>query len=133
MRRRRGSLLIELSATIVVLATASTLLVSYLQAVAAQKRQLEQYTVAHQAAANLLERELERPYAELANQPSLELWPEAQALLFEVRAESAVTDIAAQDGQPAGKQVAITVSWGKEPGHAARLIGWRFSSAEDTE
>ncbi|HTN75365.1 MAG TPA: hypothetical protein VL096_08965 [Pirellulaceae bacterium] len=133
MRPRRGSLLIEASVSIAVLAGAGVLLTQFLQAVAAQQRQLEQQSLAQQTAANLLEAELHRPVAELVSKPELAIAPEVQSVLWEGHAELVVMDQPAAVEQPAGKQLRVTVSWGPTAQReSVHLVGWRFPVTGET-
>jgi hypothetical protein len=129
LKPRRGYLLVDALAAIALLAAGAMLMANLLQAVALQQRKLEQQTAATQLAANLLERELARPWAEVESRASVEIDVDASRLLHQATAEIEVAAVAEED-TPAGKRVAVVVKWGQAGTageRSVRLSGWKFT------
>ena len=135
MSNRRGSLLVELGAALTLVAIASLLLLQLLQAVARQKRAMQQHAVATQALANALEAQLARPFDEFKPQEQLTLPAEVKALLFDAQARLDVEEIAAEDAVPPAKQLVVFMTWTSSSGLAetSRLVAWRYETQEGSE
>jgi hypothetical protein len=123
-------LLIDALAAIALLAAGALLLANLLAAVAQQKRELEQRTAATQFAANLLERELAKPWDEVKSQPQIEIDDEIARLLPKAEAAIGIDTTPSEKDLPEGKKIVVSVMWGKKEAvtaRSARLIGWKFA------
>jgi len=133
MQPRRGYLLIDALAAIALLAAGALLLANLLSAIALQKRELEQRTAATQLAANLLEQELTKPWSDVKSEPQIKLGEDLARLLPNGEAAIAVDATPAEKDVPEGKQVVVSVTWGKKNAVSARsvrLAGWKFARQE---
>lgn len=134
MPKKRGSLLIELSASLALLGIAALMLVKMFSTIAVQKRLLQQQTHASQTAANLLERELARPFAQIAASKDIAVITGEPSLQNNAQASLAVQPIPATATTPAAKRLTITIAWTSPHGIAESLqqTAWRYETQEGT-
>jgi hypothetical protein len=129
-RARRGSLLLEVAMSGVMLMIAMTLTVKVLGWVGAERRAWDRRQWAAQEASNLMEEATSRPFEAVtaASLKSLQLSPQARALLpaAELASEVAENDPA---GGPGSKRVAIRLRWHNRAGEwdaPVRLTSWIY-------
>jgi hypothetical protein len=132
VRARRGSTLIEVGVSLVVLATASVVAVRAAQAVAGQRREAERLTSAALEAANLMERLHTLPFSEVTPEKlqTFALSPWCRDRLPEPRLAITMSE----EREPAaGKRIAVTLDWRGRDGQRTppvRLTAWRYAERE---
>jgi hypothetical protein len=127
---RRGSLLLETSAALLLLAALTTVCLQFLWAVSDQRRQLYTQLTATQEAANLLERTAALSWDELAGDAPAKLVLSAQArqALPEGRCE---IHVEGPSGDPPSKRIVVTACWRPQPGgdeRKVKLVAWRYKN-----
>lgn len=129
-RARRGSLLLEVAMSGVMLMIAMALTVKVLGWAGAERRAWDRRQWAAQEASNLMEEATSRPFEAVTASAlkSLQLSPQARALLpaAELASEVAENDPA---GGPGSKRVAIRLRWHNRSGEwdaPVRLTSWIY-------
>jgi hypothetical protein len=134
MRRTRGITMIEVTAAIALVSVLALLVAQLLRSMAVQQRHLEQHLVARQLAANLLEAELSRPFADLElGVSSIDVPPAVERLLPRASVSLHVA-MHAEEKSP-GKRLAVAVDWGEADSPTAgrvQLAAWKFPLARET-
>jgi hypothetical protein len=125
---RRGTSILEVVVSGVLLVALMTVCLEFLRAAAAQRRAAQQRQTAIQEAANVMERLSARPWEELSPQgvAGLELSQPARDLLPAVKLAVEVTS---PPDQPGAKRIAVSVYWEDDAGEPVRpvcLIAWRY-------
>jgi hypothetical protein len=127
---RKGSMLVEVSAAMMMLAVLTTVCLEFFSAVSEQRRQLFTQLTATQEAANLLERTEAWGWEELSSEAAakLQLSDQARKTLPEGRFEMLVEG---PSGDPPAKRVLVSVCWRPLPGGPERkvkLATWRHKN-----
>jgi type II secretory pathway pseudopilin PulG len=131
--RRRGFTLVEITASVVMLAAAMTLTVQLLGALAAERRAAERRLCAVQEVANLMERVAARPWAEVTPESlrTVSLSPRALQALPGAELTATVDDASAG---PGGKRISLRLRWRDRAGTwtaPVRLSAWIYRLGGD--
>ncbi len=131
--RRRGFTIIEIVASVVMLATAMTLTVQLLGGLAAERRAAERRLCAVQEAANLMERVAARPWGEVTPESlrSVSLSPRALQALPGAELAATVDDASAGRGE---KRIRLRLRWRDRAGNwtaPVRLTAWIYRHGGD--
>ena len=126
--RRRGFTMVEITASVVLLATAMSLTVQLLGGLAAERRAAERRLCAVQEAANLMERVAARPWEEVTPEGlrTVSLSPGALRALPGAELEAAVDDASAGRGE---KRIDLRLRWRDRAGTwtaPVRLTAWIY-------
>ena len=132
--QRRAFTIVELTVSLLILATALAAAAQLLAVTARHSLALERRALAAQEAANLMERIASRPFGEVTRQyvQSLSLSEEARRRLPDPQLQIEVT---AETEQPPGKRILVEVQWRDRSGGWSapiRLVAWR-SRIEEPE
>ena len=127
MRRRRGSIFLEVCMAVVILTAALGVIAQLLVLTAQQQQSHERRRIATRAAANLMERVVARPWQETASEKvaSLDLSAEARRRLPDGRVRIEIVD---EEGTPTSKRIQIQVDWVNSAGQRVRpvqLAAWK--------
>jgi prepilin-type N-terminal cleavage/methylation domain-containing protein len=133
MRHPRGITLIEVTAAIAVVSILALLVTQLLQSMAVQQRNLERQMAARLWIANLLDRELAAPFAEVEpGESAIEVEAAVERLLPGALAAMNVEEVIAAD-LPA-KRITVMLTWGDANAPSAgqaKLVGWKYPSAQE--
>ena len=131
MQRRRGSLFLEVTMAVTLLAFAFIAVAQLLAVAAKQRRETDWRVMATREAANVLEQIMARPWEEITTEKlaEIELSAEAAARLPEAQLSVAVDE---SDGTPAEKKVRVEIDWKDLGGlrvEPIRLVAWKHRAA----
>ena len=131
--RRRGFTMVEIVAAVVLLATAMSLTVQILGALAAERRAAERRLCAVQEVANLMERVAARPWGEVTPESlkAVSLSPRAQRALPGAELAATVGDASASRGE---KRIGLRLRWRDRAGDwtaPVRLTAWIYRHGGD--
>ncbi len=126
--RRRGFTLVEILVSVAMLATAMSLTVGLLGALAAERRAAERRLCAVQEVANLMERVSARPWGEVTPESlrTVSLSPRALQALPGAELTATVDDASAG---PGGKRISLRLRWRDRAGTwtaPVRLSAWIY-------
>jgi len=131
--RRRGFTMVEILASVVMLATAMSLTVQLLGALAAERRAAERRLCAVQEVANLMERVSARPWEEVTPESlrAVKLSPVALRALPGAELAATVDDASADEGE---KRIDLRLKWRDRAGGwtaPVRLSAWVYRQGGD--
>lgn len=128
MKHRRGFNLVEMLVAVVVMTALLVVLAQFLGTVTQQRRVAARRMMAVEEAANAMEQAAALSYAELTPErlQTIGVSEQAQRSLPQAKLSVDVTD---EPGPPAGKQIAVELSWQNRFGETVkpvRLTAWRY-------
>ncbi len=134
-KARRGSILLETTVAIIILAAAIVAVAHTMAVLAVQRQSAERHTVATQEAANLMERIYILPVDEITAEKMAELKLSASC---RDRLPEATLDIAVETmgEEPPARRIAIEIEWTGHGGmrsQPVRLTAWKHAKKEAAE